>query len=84
LDFFANTVVTNPTGQNFMAVPNTIKDNALDEGIEIMSINLQTPYTIYNNFTEISVLDYDFMVAPYSAALSSIYGRLASTQPIKS
>ena len=83
-DFLGNVALTIPTGQNQVSTAITLIDDSLDEGDEILKINitsLPVEYLTLNNSLEIRVIDNDFQIANFGTPLNPTYNIVQSTQP---
>lgn len=84
-DYTAPTTATIPNGQTSTTIAISIIDDTIDEGDEIMYINID------NNFTqgikrmrdeqEVIVYDNDFVVAAYGTPLNPTYNMVSSDAP---
>jgi hypothetical protein len=83
-DFTGNTTLTIPNGQNSVTTTITLIDDNLDEGDEVMVIqlaNLPPAFLVLNNNIPIRIVDNDFVVAPFGTPINPTYGLVTSTQP---
>jgi hypothetical protein len=84
-DFTGNTTVFIPSGSNTFSTTITIKDDAFDEGDEVLNIKFGTipsQYKRLNDNIEIRVVDNDFTVASFGTPLNPTYGIVSSTAPV--
>ncbi|WP_317130620.1 endonuclease [Psychroserpens sp. NJDZ02] len=83
-DFTGITSVVIAAGQNTITTTINIVDDVLDEGDEVLKLEVSTLPTAYialNNNLETRVVDNDFVVAAFGTPLNSTFGNVESTQP---
>ena len=83
-DFTGSTTVFIPSGSNTFTTTITLTDDVLDEGDEVLKINIgsiPSEFKRLNNNIEIRVIDNDFTVAPFGTPLNPTYGIVSSTAP---
>jgi endonuclease I len=83
-DFTGITSVTIPTGLNTISAAIQITDDALNEGDEILNIQLGSvpaAYSKLNDNIEIRVVDNDFTMALWGTPLNPTHGIVTSTAP---
>jgi hypothetical protein len=83
-DFSGNTTVTIPSGSNTFTTNITLTDDILDEGDEVLKINIgsiPSEFKRLNDNILIRVIDNDYVVAPYGTPLNPTYGIVSSTAP---
>ncbi len=84
-DFTGNTTLTIPIGQNSASTTINLTDDVLDEGDEVLNIelaSLSAEYLTLNNNIKIRIVDNDFVVASWGTPTNPTYGIVQSTQPI--
>lgn len=84
-DFTGITSVTIPTGLNTISTTIQITDDALNEGDEILNIQLgavPAAYSKLNDNIEIRVIDNDFTVSTWGTPLNPTHGLVANTKPV--
>ena len=83
-DFTGNTTVTIPVGAISFTTTITVIDDNLNEGDELLTINLGTIPSTYNRLNDaidIRIIDNDFTIANWGNPLSPTYGIVSSTAP---
>lgn len=84
-DYTAPTTATIPSGQTSTSVAISINDDSIDEGDEIMLINIDNNLTQgikrMRDEQEIIVYDNDFIVASYGTPLNPTYNMVSSDAP---
>lgn len=84
-DFTGSTSVTIPTGLNTISTNIQITDDTLNEGDEILNIQLgavPAAYSKLNDNIEIRVIDNDFTIATWGTPLNPTHGFVTSTAPV--
>jgi len=83
-DFSGSTTVTIPLGQNSATTTITLIDDDLDEGDEVLLLNMEmlpNEFAELNDNIEIRIVDNDFTIAPWGTPTNPTYNVVESTQP---
>lgn len=83
-DFTGSTEVSILAGTDFASTTLSIIDDELDEGDEVMQINItepEPPFVLLQDAIEVIVIDNDFQIASWGNPLNPTYTEVNSTAP---
>jgi len=83
-DYSGATTVTMPVGSSIFTINIQLIDDTLDEGDELIKINIGTipaGYVKLNNNLEVRVIDNDYTTATWGTPINPTYGIVSSTAP---